>query len=592
MKKFFVAFLGTMAGIWLSLFIAVIGIIIIVAAAGVSSISSGKVEKMERHSYLSLNLSGEISDRPKQIDPIAVLRDEWEPSLGVNEIVGALDAAADDDRIDGVAIYCNGSAAGLAQRQAIVEALKRFKDAAPDKWVYAYGDTYVQGDYYVASVADSIFLNPIGQVYISGLSTTNMYFKGFLDKIGVEMEVVKVGTYKSAVEPYILNGMSEPAREQMTLLLDNMWGSVSGEIAANRNVAVDSVNAWANSASYALDGKDYVARKVVDRLVYRHEFDEKLAELTDKESVKKLTPVTVGAYCKASDILKKGNGKGATIAVLYACGEITDETGNGIVAKKLVPQILELADDKDIDGLVMYVNSGGGSAFASEQIWEALEQWKELTGKPFYVSMSDYAASGGYYISCGADRIYAQPTTLTGSIGIFGLIPNFHGLMADKLGINTSTVATNPSGAFPTTLQAMTPVQRAAMQGYVDRGYDLFTSRCAQGRHMSQDSIKAIAEGRVWDGREALKLGLVDEIGGLDMAIAGMASKLNATTWTIVEYPVKKEWYESLLENVDGLKASIVRGELGELAPAYDAVNSLKTLAPMQARMDNLSIIF
>ncbi len=239
----------------------------------------------------------------------------------------------------------------------------------------------------------------------------------------------------------------------------------------------------------------------------------------------------------------------------------------------------------------MYVNSGGGSAFASEQIWEALEQWKSLTGKPFFVSMADYAASGGYYISCGADRIYAQPTTLTGSIGIFGLIPDLKGLISGKFGITTSTVATNPNGAMPSLLQPMSPAQQASMQAYVDRGYELFTARCAQGRGMSQDSLKMIAEGRVWDGSEALKLGLVDEIGGLDAAIQGMAKRLDVTSWTVRNYPERKEkWYDLLVEAGADIKADIVRDELGEMASLYDTLNSIKGMSTLQARMEAMDV--
>ncbi|WP_347294044.1 signal peptide peptidase SppA, partial [uncultured Duncaniella sp.] len=295
--------------------------------------------------------------------------------------------------------------------------------------------------------------------------------------------------------------------------------------------------------------------------------------------------------CQVNDVFRKGDGGSANIAVLYACGDITDETGEGIVARTMVPQILSLADDKSIDGLIMYVNSGGGSAFASEQIWEALEQWKSLTGKPFFVSMADYAASGGYYISCGADRIYAQPTTLTGSIGIFGLIPDLKGLISGKFGITTSTVATNPNGAMPSLLQPMSPAQQASMQAYVDRGYELFTARCAQGRGLSQDSLKMIAEGRVWDGSEALKLGLVDEIGGLDAAIQGMAKRLDATSWTVRNYPERKEkWYDLLVEAGADIKADIVRDELGEMASLYDTLNSIKGMSTLQARMEAMDV--
>lgn len=591
MKKFLLAFLGTLAGIWFSLFIAFFGLFLIVAAAGVASLGNGKVVNVDSHSYLNLQLLGEITDRPGHLDPVGLLLGEDNRTQGVDEIVGAIDAAADDSRIDGIVIDCCGSEMGLARRQAIVEALHRFKKQAPDKWIYSYADIYTQGDYYIASAADSIFINPIGQVFIQGLSSTGMYFKNLLDKLGVEMQVVKVGTYKSAVEPYILTGISDPAREQQELFLSNIWADVAGQVSAARDVPVDSVNAWASGATYAIPTPEYVKRNIVDRMVYRHEFKEIIASLTDKKKVDDLNPVTPAEYCTVQDISKKGDGRGATIAVLYACGDITDMAGDGIVASRIVPEILDLAYEDDIDGLVMYVNSGGGSAFASEQIWEALEQWKSITGKPFYVSMADYAASGGYYISCGADRIYAQPTTLTGSIGIFGLIPDISSLLNNKIGINTSTVSTNPGGGMPGLFEPMTPAQRAAMQGYVNRGYELFTSRCASGRGMSQDSIKMIAEGRVWDGAQALKLGLVDEIGGLDAAVAGMAGQLGATTWTVRCYPeIKDKWYDLLIEAGAGIKTRMVRDELGEMASFYDAVARIKGMSPLQARMELLKI--
>ena len=593
MKKFFIAFLGTMAGIWVSLFLITIGVVIVVAIAGASAMTGdSKSAKISSHSYLEINLEGEITERPGELDPIAIIQGERTATIGLNEIVGAIDAAATDSKIDGIAIECGGSLAGLAQRQAIREALLRFKKAAPEKWIYAYGDTYTQGDYYVASVADSIFVNPCGMIYLSGLSSTGLYFKGLLDKLGVEMQVVKVGTYKSAVEPFILTGPSQPAREQLSQLLGDMWSEISAEVAEARKVNVDSVNTWAASATYSFAPETYVERGLADRLMYRHQFDDLLAKATRQDSASDLNPVGIRRYCSTCDINRHGNGRDATIGVLYAVGDITDNAGDGIVAAKLVPQILDLAEEDDIDGLVMVVNSGGGSAFASEQIWEALEQWKSITGKPLYVSMSDYAASGGYYISCGADRIYAQPTTLTGSIGIFGLIPNMQGLLSDKLGITTSTVSTVEGGQFPTGLAPMTPSQRQAMQAYVDRGYELFTSRCAAGRHMSQDSIKAIAEGRVWSGQRALELGLVDEIGGLDKAIAGMASKLGAKSWTVETYPAPKKWYEELMELSEDFKTSLVSRELDDMAPLYDAARSLRSLSPVQTRMEPFRLEF
>lgn len=591
MKKFLLAFLGTLAGIWLSLLIIFVGLTLVFVAVGVTSLNGAKTVQVKSDSYLELTLAGEITDRPGQLDPIGMIRGEDNRTQGLNEIVGAIRVAAKDDRIKGIVLDCRGSQLGLAGREAIVEALKLFKADAPSKWIYSYADIYTQGDYYIATAADSVYINPIGQVDISGLSITEFYFKKLLDKLGVDMQVVKVGTYKSAVEPFTLEGISVSAREQQELMLNNIWWNIASQIAELRNVSVDTVNAWASASTYAMPTEEYVTSKIVDRLMYRHEFDEMIAGLTGKDDVKDLTPVSPSTYCTVQDIFKKGNGRGATIGVLYACGEITDEIGNGIVSNRMVSQILDLADEDDLDGLVMYVNSEGGSAYASEQIWEALEQWKSITGKPFYVSMADYAASGGYYISCGADRIYARPTTLTGSIGIFGLIPDISRLMTDKIGITTSTVSTNPSGALPTILEPMTPVQREAMQGYVNRGYELFTSRCAAGRGMSQDSIKAIAEGRVWDGAEALKLGLVDELGGLDDAVAGVAKQLKASTWTVRNYPERKnKWYDLLIESGTDIRARMVRSELGEMAPLYETVDRIKHMSVLQARMDEFEL--
>ena len=591
MKKFLLTFLGTLAGIWISLLIICIGLSVILVAVGVSTLSGVKSMQIKSGSYLELTLAGEITDRPGRLDPIGALRGEDNRTQGLDEIVGAIRLAADDDRIEGIVLDCRGSQLGLVGRQAIIEALKNFKSAAPSKWIYSYADIYTQGDYYIATASDSIFINPIGQVSVNGLSSTEMYFKKLLDNLGVQIQVVKVGTYKSAVEPFIHDGISQPAREQQELYLTNIWTEVASQMAEGRDVSTDTVNGWADAAIYAMPTPDYVSAKVVDRLMYRHEFDDKIAALTGKDSSADLTPVSPSEYCSIKDINQKGDGRGANIAVLYACGEITDEIGDGIVSARLVPQILALAEDKDIDGLVMYVNSVGGSTFASEQIWEALEQWKSLTGKPFYVSMSDYAASGGYYISCGADRIYARPATLTGSIGIYALIPDISRLMSDKIGITTSTVSTNPSGMLPTILEPMTPAQRNAMQGYVDRGYELFTARCAAGRGMSQDSIKAIAEGRIWDGAEALKLGLVDELGGLDDAIAGMAKQLNVSTWTVRNYPERKNrWYDIILEAGSDIRAQMVRAELGDMAPVYETVSRIRNMSVLQSRMDMFEI--
>lgn len=591
MKKFFISFLATLAGIWFSLLLAVIGIIMVAAAAVVRTGGSTTVN-IKDHSILKVDLSGSILDRQPKLDFMTLIQEEEKGVQILSDITGSITAAATDDRIEGIVLNCSGAAAGLAQRTAIVEALRKFKESAPDKWIYAYGDAYTQGDYYVACMADSLFINPIGSVDVRGLSATTLFFHKFLEKVGVDVQVVKVGTYKSAVEPFILDNMSEPSREQQQLYLDNIWGTVSTTIAEARGVEAARVNEWADNFIFTKDTKDYVPAKIVDALVYRHEFDQKLADITGSKKIKDIAYVSTADYAKAAEINKVGNGKGAEIAILYACGDITDESGDGIVASDMVPEILDLAENDDIDALIMYVNSPGGSAFASEQIWEALEQFKKISGKPFYVSMADYAASGGYYISCGADKIFAQPVTLTGSIGIFGMIPNAHRLLSDKLGINTGTVKTNANGNFPSIMDPMSPAEAAAMQSYVERGYDLFTKRCAEGRNMPQDSIKKIGEGRVWDGREALKIGLVDELGGLDAAIAAMAKQLNVETYTISTYPnPEQKWYASLIEAAGtDIKASIIRNELGEMSSLYETLQRVKGMSTLQCRMDFVDV--
>lgn len=591
MKKFFISFLATLAGIWFSLMLAVIGIFIVLGAAMASSVGSSTVNIKDR-SVLTVDLSGQILDRQPNLDIMNLVRGDDTDYQILSDITGSVRAAASDDRIEGIYLKCAGAQAGLAQFSAIVEALKDFKKNAPEKWIYAYSDTYSQGDYYIAAAtADSLFINPIGEVDVHGLAATTLYFHQLLEKVGVDVQVVKVGTYKSAVEPFILDGMSEPSREQQQLYLDNIWQTVSSAIAEGRGVDAAKVNDWADNFVFAKPAEGYIAEKIVDGLTYRHEFDQKLADLTDREKIKDIAYVSTADYAKSADLDKVGDGKGANIAVLYACGDITDNSGDGIVASDMVPEILELAENDDIVALIMYVNSPGGSAFASEQIWEALEQFKKLTGKPFYVSMADYAASGGYYISSGADKIFAQPVTLTGSIGIFGMIPNAHRLLSDKLGINTGTVKTNANGNFPTIMDPMTPAQAAAMQSYVERGYDLFTKRCAEGRHISQDSIKMIGEGRVWDGREALKLGLVDELGGLDAALADMAKRLNVESYTVSTFPnPKQKWYAPLIEAGNELKTSLVRDELGDMASLYDTINRIKGMSALQCRMDFVEV--
>ena len=546
MKKFLYSFLGSMAAIWLSVLLG--GLLLIFTFAAIFS-SSAKQLTIEDHSILHIDLSGEIVDRDGPLSLLSLLQSGNLYQLSLSDILYAIDQATGDERIEGIYLECNGATVGMAQAQAIGEALEKFRKSG--KFVWAYSDNFTQGNYLIATSADSIYLNPIGMVDIHGLQAQTTFYKGLLDKLGVEMQVVKVGTYKSAVEPFMLTGMSEANRQQQEHFLGRIWGCYTSTVAKARKTTVDSVNCWADSFAFTQPADWYTANNIVDKLLYRHQIEDRLAKKTAQEKDAKLVDVTT--YAEERRALSQGGDKKKTIAILYAGGEITENGDEGIASDRMVPEIMDLIDNEDIDALILRVNSGGGSAFASEQIWEALEQFKKQTGKPFYVSMGDMAASGGYYISCGADRIFAQPTTLTGSIGIFGMIPNFQPLMQDKLGINTQTVSTNSGGA-PTPFEPMTPGQRQAMQKYVDRGYELFTSRCAKGRHMSIDSIKAIAEGRVWDGQSALEIGLVDQLGSLQTTVNEMAKKLgvDAKDVAVQEYPeLTTQWWRTLVEMSD-----------------------------------------
>lgn len=585
MKQFFMSFLGTVAGIFVSGFLISIGLFILTVLAIVSSATHSEYSVKDK-SILYLDLSREIVEQPASLDIMAKLTKDGPSADVLYNIIDAIDAAADDDRIKGIFIDANGSSAGTAQRKAIIDALRRFKKSG--KWIYSYGDYYSQGDYYIAaSASDSLYINPLASVDIHGLGGRMMFFKNLLDKIGVEMQVVKVGTYKSAVEPFILTEPSAASIEQQQLYLGNLWKDIRASIAKGRKVSADSVNAWANSFSFTFDATQIIRKRIADASAYRHEFIDKLKELTDIDKDDDLRLVTPAQYVTS----KPHKSHKTTIAVLYASGDITESGKDGIASDRLVPEILELAENDDIDGLILRVNSGGGSAFASEQIWEALGEFKEMTGKPFYVSMSDYAASGGYYISCGADKIYAEPVTITGSIGIFGLIPNIRGLVTDKLGVTTYPISTNPAGAQPDIFAPMTESQRAGMQSYVDRGYELFVKRVAGGRKKTVEQIKAIAEGRVWDGREALRIGLVDKLGGLDTALADMARELGVESWSVERYPkTEDDVLTALLMMSDRMEQSALERKLGDVAEIYRTIESIRQYQGVQARMQPVVI--
>lgn len=548
-KKFFTAMLGSLAAIWVSVIILVV---LCIGAVGgfIGSMmgSSDITPTVKDNSVLWVDLSGNFVERAQG----GSLRDEIlkieESSGSLDEYLSAIRLAAKDAKIKGAFIDCQGASLGTASRQELVDALEEF--ATTGKWILSYGDAYSQGDYMVGCAADEMYVNPVGMVDIHGIASSTPYFKNLLDKIGVEMQIVKVGRFKSAVEPFILTSASEPSILQTRRYIDGIWQEVSGYIADRRGVTDDSVRIWAENICSTLPADSLVEMKVVDRMAYRREVEKIMKTRCGIDSDDDLPLVRPAEYMAASG--KKFSPDKRHIAVLYAVGDIVDKGSEGIVGETMTPLILSLAKDENVAGLVLRVNSGGGSAFASEQIWEALQQFK-AKDKPFFVSMGDVAASGGYYISCGADRIFADPATLTGSIGIFGMVPCLKTLLNDKIGVNFTTVSTNANADFINVFQPMTPRQHDALQKSVERGYETFVGRVAKGRGMEVDSVKAIAEGRVWYGRDALAIGLVDSLAPLRAAVDLMAREVHLKPSDVVAYPEVTE--PALLELIRSLSS-------------------------------------
>ena len=552
MKKFLLVVCGSFVGVTLALTVFFFSSFVF----GVALASMGDKMKaatgIEKNSILYIDLGTVITEREGSgdVDVMGLLQGgESQPSTSLPVLLSALDEAADNDNIKGLLIDCNGSMCAPATREVLLEGLQHFKTSG--KFIYAYGNEGIsQGDYFLSSVADSIFLNPVGAVDVHGLGGLVPYYKKLLDKVGVKMQVLRVGTFKSAVEPYMLDSISPANRLQMEHYMGAIWQNMRDTMASSRGIEPVVFNAMVNDMVITFDPDTLVNLKLVDALCYRSDFELKLKGLTELDAKDDLRLVTPEQIAKPQEEPATGD----HVAVLYAVGEIDGGSSmgsnEGIDTEKMVAEIAKLRDDDHVKGLVLRVNSPGGSAFGSEQMWHALEEFK-ATGKPFAVSMGDYAASGGYYISCGADRIFAQRTTITGSIGIFGMIPSLEGLVHDKLGVTYSSVKTNTNADFGSMVKSLTPAQMASMQNMVNRGYELFTQRCADGRHVSQDSIKSVAEGRVWDGVSALNLGLVDEIGSLHDAIAWVAAKAElGKDYKTQNYPALETNWRAMLNNM------------------------------------------
>lgn len=530
LKRFFLNALSAFVGAWAAfVLIFVAGVVLIIGL--VASMAVNSSERLTRGSILKLSLSGVITeneDIPK-FDYATLMTGKLDQPQSLKTIKAAIEKAATTGDVDALYIECGGVGADPATLNVIRECIKEFKKSG--KRVVAYGDGFSMGDYFVATAADAIYLNPAGSLDIQGINGTSLYYKDLLDKIGIDVEMVKVGTYKSAVEPYISNEMSQPARAQLDTLYSQMWGYILESISQRSQIKPDKLNALVDSCLFLDPAQVAKDLKLVDDCLYERQVMDRLAEYVGKdvEDLNFVSPSFLAAGLPENPDAKR------QIAVLYAIGDIGEYEGAGINCAQLVPVIVKLAEDKNVEGMVLRVNSPGGSVFGSEQIGEALDYFQSK-GKPLAVSMGDYAASGGYWISAGADRIFADQLTITGSIGIFGLVPNVSRL-TEMIGVHPQMVGTNPGSRFPSIFYPMTPYQKQALQKNIERGYEKFVKRVADGRHKTPEYIKSIAEGRVWSAFEAKKLGLVDELGGIQQAVEWTAKKADVKDYNIVSYP-------------------------------------------------------
>ena len=584
MKDFIKYTLATIVG--LLLFSTIMTVIFIISIAGMAA-SEGMTSPIQKKSILKISLNTSMEERADEMPfDIAALTGSEDETIGLDEAIIALDKAAKNKNILGVYLEGGSLSATPAMAEELRHALARFKESG--KWILAYGDAYSKNAYYLSSLADKIMLNPIGFLDWSGLASEPIFYKGLLEKVGVKMQVFKVGTYKSAVEPFINTSMSDANREQVTSFLTSIWNNMLKDVAQSRAMSVEQLNGLADSMTMLSDPTLSVKSGLVDTLCYISDVKRILKEQAGLDEDDDLRFVTLKDVAHAETLKDKVSDE---IAVYYAYGDIVEETGgmsfsteHQIVGKKVIKDLQRLREDDDVKAVVMRVNSGGGSAYASEQIWKEVTLLKEK--KPVIVSMGGMAASGGYYISCAANKILAEASTLTGSIGIFGMIPDPSELLTQKLGLNFDVVKTNALSDLGAMGRPLNETEGAMLQSHINQGYELFTGRVADGRKMKQDDVKAIAEGRVWTGEQALGIGLVDKLGDLDDAIAAAAEAAGIEKYSVGRYPDSEPWYADLLEKQKkSYLEEEMRATLGEYYNSFNLLRTLSRQAPVQARI-------
>ena len=585
MKDFLKFTLATVTGIILSSI--VLFIIGMVTLFGIVSTSDTETV-VKKNSVMMLDLNGTLVERTQE-SPLGILSELFSDdsnTYGLDDILSSVKKAKENENIKGIYLQASMLGTSYASLQEIRNALLDFKESG--KFIIAYGDSYTQGLYYLSSVADKVLLNPKGMIEWRGIASAPLFYKDLLQKLGIEMQIFKVGTYKSAVEPFTSTEMSPANREQVTAFIHSIWGQVTEGVSASRSLPVDSLNAYADRMLMFYPAEESVQCGLADTLIYRNDVRNYLKQWVDLKEDDRLPVLGLNDMINVKKNMPKDK-SGNIVAVYYASGEITDYSGSsaseeGIVGTKVIRDLRKLKDNDDVKAVVLRVNSPGGSAFASEQIWHAVKELK--TKKPVIVSMGDYAASGGYYISCVADTIVAEPTTLTGSIGIFGMMPNAKEL-SEKIGLTYDVVKTNKFADFGNIMRPFNEDEKTLMQMMITQGYDTFVSRCAEGRNMTKEAIEKVAEGRVWTGEAAKELGLVDELGGIDTALEIAVKKAGIEGYTVVSYPAKQDFLSSLLDTkpTNYVEAQILKSKLGEDYQQFGMLKNLTERSMIQARI-------
>lgn len=585
MKDFIKSVLATMVGIFG--FFIVMGVLTMMSIIGMVA-SSSAAQNVEENSVFVLNLSGTISDQGTD-NPLSLFTGDDSQSTGLNNILSAIKKAKTNDDIKGIYIEAGALITNYATLQEIRNALADFRKSG--KWIVAYGDYYTQGAYYVASVANKVYINPKGIVDWHGIGAQTMFYKDFMAKFGVKCEVVKVGTFKSATETFTEEKMSDANRLQTQTFIDGTWQNICTAVSKSRGISIDSLNSYADSYLALQSTEMLMKAKMVDGMMYSDKVKDAVKKMMKLEKDDDIAQLTLSDMLNVKDEKVEGD----KIAIYYASGDIVQDPkaatmfGNNdyIASRKVCKDLEDLMNDDDVKAVVVRINSGGGDAYASEQMWHQMSELRKV--KPVVVSMGDYAASGAYYMSAPASWIVAQPNTLTGSIGIFAVIPDFSGLVTTKLGVRFDEVKTNRNSTFGNLMARPFNAEETAMlQASVNRGYSLFRQRVADGRHLPIESVEKIAQGRVWLATDALNIKLVDQLGGIDDAVKKAAQLAKLKEYYTSDYPAAASWMDNLLNSMTSSGTYLdaqLRQTLGELYQPFTVLRSIDKREAIQARI-------